>query len=114
MLRSSLSHQAPASYCTALLCLRWACTCDWPGGQGLLPSEARSLTLQSLKSTLLRNDTVTSLDVQTDVAAAVSMAGDHSAASREAAKLRCQSRLSPLRRVHRNRSSGALASFCCS
>ena len=52
--RESLSELAPASYCTALLCLRYAATLPWRvAGSGLLTTEARQLTLHSMKSTVL-------------------------------------------------------------
>eukprot|EP00439_Symbiodinium_sp_Y106_P008128 s8788_g1.t1 len=51
---NALDELAPASYCTALLCLRYAATLPWRiAGNGLLPGEARQLTLRSMKSTLL-------------------------------------------------------------
>ena len=50
----ALDELAPASYCTALLCLRYVATLPWRvAGSGLLPGEARQLTLHSMKSTLL-------------------------------------------------------------
>ena len=50
----ALPELAPASYCTAMLTMRWAATLPWlPPGQGLLPAEAKQLTLHSLKSTQL-------------------------------------------------------------
>ena len=95
----SIPSLAPASYCTALLFIRWAATLPWlPHGQGLLPQEAESLTVHSLKTTLLasaaqrrlpkedrlcqghhrdsaalysRNDTFASLDIQRDIAHAL-------------------------------------------
>ena len=46
----ALDELAPASYCTALLCLRYAATLPWKvAGSGLLPEEARQLTLHSMK-----------------------------------------------------------------
>ena len=96
----ALDELAPASYCTALLCLRYAATLPWRvAGNGLLPGEARQLTLHSMKSTLLaaaaqlrlakeirlaqghhrdsarlysRNDTFDSLDAQHRLATAMS------------------------------------------
>ena len=51
---NTLAELAPASYCTALLCLRYAATLPWRvAGSGLLPEEARQLTLHSMKSTIL-------------------------------------------------------------
>ena len=96
----ALDELAPASYCTALLCLRYVATFPWRvAGSGLLPGEARQLTLHSMKSTLLaaaaqlrlakeirlaqghhrdsarlysRNDTFDSLDAQHRLATAMS------------------------------------------
>ena len=96
----ALDELAPASYCTALLCLRYVATLPWrAAGSGLLPGEARQLTLHSMKSTLLaaaaqlrlakeirlaqghhrdsarlysRNDTFDSLDAQHRLATAMS------------------------------------------
>ena len=96
----ALDELAPASYCTALLCLRYVATLPWRvAGSGLLPGEARQLTLHSMKSTLLaaaaqlrlakeirlaqghhrdsarlysRNDTFDSLDAQHRLATAMS------------------------------------------
>ena len=51
----ALPELAPASYCTAMLTMRWAATLPWlPPGQGLLPAEAKQLTLHSLKSIALQ------------------------------------------------------------
>ena len=50
----NLLELAPASYCTAMLVLRWAATLPWlshPGG--LTSQEAMQLTLHSMKSTVL-------------------------------------------------------------
>ena len=48
----ALLELAPASYCTAMLSLRWAATLPWlPPGQGLSAHEAAQLTLRSMKST---------------------------------------------------------------
>ncbi|CAE7778914.1 unnamed protein product [Symbiodinium sp. CCMP2592] len=97
---SSVEELAPASYCTALLSLRYLATLPWKAsGNGLLPSEAKQLTLHSMKSTLLaaaaqlrvykelrlaqghhrdsarlysRNDTFDSLDLQHRLAQAFS------------------------------------------
>ena len=93
----ALDELAPASYCTALLCLRYAATLPWRiAGNGLLPGEARQLTLHSMKSTpaaqlrlakeirlaqghhrdsarlYSRNDTFESLDAQRRLATAMS------------------------------------------
>ena len=96
----ALQELAPASYCTAMLCLRWAATLPWEAKQtGLTPAEAQQLTLHSMKSTLLaaaaqrrlrkdmrlsaghhrdsaalysRNDTFDSLDAQHSIAVAMS------------------------------------------
>ncbi|CAE7397758.1 unnamed protein product, partial [Symbiodinium sp. KB8] len=52
--QQTLSELAPASYCTALLTLRWAATLPWSGATpGLTPREALQLTLRSMKSTVL-------------------------------------------------------------
>ena len=95
----ALPELAPASYCTAMLTMRWATTLPrLPLGQGLLPAEAKQLTLHSLKSTCLaaaaqlrinkedrlqqghhrdsaalysRNDTFASLDVQAKLCTAM-------------------------------------------
>ena len=49
-----LQEIAPASYCAAMLTLRWAATLPWQQpGQGLHSAEAKQLTLHSLKSTAL-------------------------------------------------------------
>ncbi|CAE7262101.1 unnamed protein product [Symbiodinium microadriaticum] len=51
---AKLQELAPASYCTAMLTLRWAATLPWQQpGQGLHSAEARQLTLRSMKSTAL-------------------------------------------------------------
>ena len=51
---AKLQELAPASYCTAMLTLRWAATLPWQQpGQGLHSTEARQLTLHSMKSTAL-------------------------------------------------------------
>ncbi|CAE7263760.1 unnamed protein product, partial [Symbiodinium sp. CCMP2456] len=96
----ALQELAPASYCTAMLCLRWAATLPWEAKQtGLTPAEAQQLSLHSMKSTLLaaaaqrrlrkdmrlsaghhrdsaalysRNDTFDSLDAQHSIAVAMS------------------------------------------
>ncbi|CAE7361723.1 unnamed protein product, partial [Symbiodinium necroappetens] len=96
---SALPELAPASYCSAMLTMRWAATLPWlPPGQGLLPAEAKQLTLHSLKSTCLaaaaqlridkearllqghhrdsaalysRNDTFASIDVQAKLCTAM-------------------------------------------
>ena len=45
---------APASYCTAMLVLRWAATLPWlSNAAGLTSREALQLTLHSMKSTVL-------------------------------------------------------------
>ncbi|CAE7801704.1 unnamed protein product, partial [Symbiodinium necroappetens] len=50
----TLVELAPASYCTAMLALRWAATLPWPGAiPGLTAREALQLTLHSMKSTVL-------------------------------------------------------------
>ncbi|CAE7327448.1 unnamed protein product, partial [Symbiodinium necroappetens] len=95
----ALPELAPASYCAAMLTMRWAATLPWlPPGQGLLATEAKQLTLHSLKSTCLaaaaqlriakddrllqghhrdsaalysRNDTFASLDVQAKLSTAM-------------------------------------------
>ena len=52
--QQTISELAPASYCTALLALRWAATLPWSGSTpGLTPREALQLTLHSMKSTVL-------------------------------------------------------------
>ena len=49
-----LQEIAPASYCAAMLILRWAATLPWQQpGQGLHSAEAKQLTLHSMKSTAL-------------------------------------------------------------
>ncbi|CAE6932746.1 unnamed protein product [Symbiodinium sp. CCMP2456] len=49
---NSILELSPASYCTAMLALRWAATLPWlPPGQGLTAHEAAQLTLHSMKST---------------------------------------------------------------
>ena len=51
---ANLQEIAPASYCTAMLILRWAATLPWQQpGQGLHSAEAKQLTLHSMKSTAL-------------------------------------------------------------
>ena len=51
---SNLHELAPASYCTALLVLRWAATLPWrPATPCLSALEASQLTLHSMKSTVL-------------------------------------------------------------
>ncbi|CAE7409021.1 unnamed protein product, partial [Symbiodinium sp. KB8] len=60
---AALQEIAPASYCTAMLVLRWAATLPWhPPGQGLRPSEAKQLTLHSMKSTALASAAQLRLD----------------------------------------------------
>ncbi|CAE7689465.1 unnamed protein product, partial [Symbiodinium necroappetens] len=50
----NLLELAPASYCTAMLVLRWAATLPWhPNSLGLTSHEASQLTLHSMKSTVL-------------------------------------------------------------
>ena len=50
----NLVELAPASYCTAMLVLRWAATLPWlSNAAGLTSREALQLTLQSMKSTVL-------------------------------------------------------------
>ena len=52
--RTQLLELAPASYCTAMLVLRWAATLPWlPRPAGLTSHEALQLTLHSMKSTVL-------------------------------------------------------------
>ncbi|CAE7937114.1 unnamed protein product, partial [Symbiodinium necroappetens] len=49
---NAILELSPASYCTAMLALRWAATLPWlPPGQGLTAHEAAQLTLHSMKST---------------------------------------------------------------
>ncbi|CAE6949096.1 mfsd7-A, partial [Symbiodinium sp. CCMP2456] len=49
---NSILELSPASYCTAMLALRWAATLPWlPPGQGLTAHEAAQLTLHSMKPT---------------------------------------------------------------
>ena len=49
-----LAELAPASYCTAMLVLRWAATLPWLSQTaGLTSQEALQLTLHSMKSTVL-------------------------------------------------------------
>ncbi|CAE7244979.1 unnamed protein product [Symbiodinium microadriaticum] len=49
-----LLELAPASYCTAMLVLRWAATLPWRrNSPGLTSQEASQLTLHSMKSTVL-------------------------------------------------------------
>ncbi|CAE7408610.1 unnamed protein product [Symbiodinium sp. KB8] len=51
---NNLLELAPASYCTALLVLRWAATLPWhPATPCLSALEASQLTLHSMKSTVL-------------------------------------------------------------
>ena len=60
---AKLQELAPASYCTAMLTLRWAATLPWQQpGQGLHSAEAKQLTLHSLKSTALASAAQLRLD----------------------------------------------------
>ena len=60
---AKLQELAPASYCTAMLTLRWAATLPWQQpGQGLHSAEAKQLTLHSMKSTALASAAQLRLD----------------------------------------------------